>query len=317
MRQAKWEKFSEEELEEIFKNSFTKAEILKKLGYKKLDNTKPIQDILNKYQFNISHLLGPGNRTSIPMIGKTFGRLTVLEEDVEYPVIHNLTKGKYYKCQCSCDNKTIITVLGNNLRNGSTKSCGCLIKDLNKQNVIPMIGKQIGHLTVLEIDNNYKIKNNIKSSSYFYKCKCDCGKIITVNGSELRRKEHNQISCGCILSKGEQKIKEILSFLQINFKQQYTFENLKSNKGYNLKFDFGILDANQKLLCLIEFQGKQHYEIIPQWRDENKFLIQQENDNLKRKYCQKYNIPLIEIPYWDFNKIDEKYLKEKINEYSN
>jgi hypothetical protein len=37
-----WEKFSKEELEEIFKNSFTKAEILKKLGYKKLDNTKPI-----------------------------------------------------------------------------------------------------------------------------------------------------------------------------------------------------------------------------------------------------------------------------------
>lgn len=216
---AKWENFSKEELEYIFKTSLTKAEILKRIGYKKIDNIKPIQDILNKYDFDISHLLGSGNRTSIPMIGKTFYRLTVLEEDINYTKSHNLKdRNKYYKCQCSCDNKTIITVSGHNLRNGSTKSCGCLIKDLNKQNVIPMIGKKFGLLTVLSIDNDYKIENNIKSSSYFYKCRCDCGKIITVNGTNLRRKEHSQKSCGCITSKGEQIIKELLTLLKINFK---------------------------------------------------------------------------------------------------
>ena len=310
---AKWENFSKEELEYIFKTSLTKAEILKRIGYKKIDNIKPIQDILNKYDFDISHLLGSGNRTSIPMIGKTFYRLTVLEEDINYTKSHNLKdRNKYYKCQCSCDNKTIITVSGHNLRNGSTKSCGCLIKDLNKQNVIPMIGKKFGLLTVLSIDNDYKIENNIKSSSYFYKCRCDCGKIITVNGTNLRRKEHSQKSCGCITSKGEQIIKELLTLLKINFKQQCIFDDLKSNKGYNLKFDFGILNKQKSLVCLIEFQGEQHYKIIPGWIDEDKFLVQQENDKLKRKYCQLHHIPLIEIPYWDLKKIDENYIKEKI-----
>ena len=37
------------------------------------------------------------------------------------------------------------------------------------------------------------------------------------------------------------------------------------------------------------------------------------NPNLKRKYCKDNNILLIEIPYWDFKKIDFNYLKEKMN----
>lgn len=51
--------------------------------------------------------------------GKTFGKLYVIEP-VFYP---NEIK---YKCQCSCENKTICYISANNLRSGHTKSCGCL-----------------------------------------------------------------------------------------------------------------------------------------------------------------------------------------------
>lgn len=53
------------------------------------------------------------------MVGKTFHRLTVLEELKE-------RKGGSvcYECECICGN--IVKVKGKYLRNGDTKSCGCL-----------------------------------------------------------------------------------------------------------------------------------------------------------------------------------------------
>ena len=37
-------------------------------------------------------------------------------------------------------------------------------------------------------------------------------------------------------------------------------------------------------------------------------------DEEKRKYCKENNIQLIEIPYWDFAKINLNYLKEKMGD---
>lgn len=54
------------------------------------------------------------------MIGKKFNRLTVLEECEE----RTKDRKKVYKCVCECGN--IVNVIGKNLRNGNTKSCGCL-----------------------------------------------------------------------------------------------------------------------------------------------------------------------------------------------
>lgn len=62
----------------------------------------------------------------IQMVGKKFGRLTVLEET-------NKRKDRriVYKCLCDCGNISYVT--GKNLRNGNTKSCGCLSVDKFKQ----------------------------------------------------------------------------------------------------------------------------------------------------------------------------------------
>lgn len=34
---------------------------------------------------------------------------------------------------------------------------------------------------------------------------------------------------------------------------------------------------------------------------------------MKRDYCKKHNIPLIEIPYTDFDILDDNYLKNKLD----
>ena len=59
----------------------------------------------------------------------------------------------------------------------------------------------------------------------------------------------------------------------------------------------------------IEYQGKQHYEPVDfagkgdEWA-KYQFKVGQQRDNIKRQYCQQNNIKLIEIPYWDYDNID-------------
>lgn len=74
----------------------------------------------------------------IDLTGKKFCRLTVLRRIEDY--VDEKT-GRHYvqwECQCSCEEKTIINVLGDNLRNGNVKSCGCLrsenLKKIRKEN---------------------------------------------------------------------------------------------------------------------------------------------------------------------------------------
>lgn len=50
----------------------------------------------------------------------------------------------YWKCKCDCGN--IITVRGTNLRNGKTKSCGCLSKEKAAQRFSEMNRKNISQL---------------------------------------------------------------------------------------------------------------------------------------------------------------------------
>lgn len=63
---------------------------------------------------------------AVPMIGKTFGRLTVTAEHVGSR--SDKSREKRYLARCQCGNET--SVLGSNLRKGSTVSCGCYVKEL-------------------------------------------------------------------------------------------------------------------------------------------------------------------------------------------
>lgn len=55
-------------------------------------------------------------------------RLTVIKQ-VEDHIYPNGDRRDKWLCQCSCVDKTKIKVLGNKIRDGSTKSCGCLQKE--------------------------------------------------------------------------------------------------------------------------------------------------------------------------------------------
>lgn len=111
----------------------------------------------------------------------------------------------------------------------------------------------------------------------------------------------------CNESKGERKIREFLQINKIIFTTQYKFKNLLGRNGQPLRFDFGILNNEDELLFLIEYDGEYHYlPIVDDWHLE----YQQEHDNLKNRYCKENNIELFRISYLDFDKIDEILIKK-------
>ena len=129
----------------------------------------------------------------INMIGQKFGKLTVLEECKE----RNRHGKIVYKCLCGCGN--IVNIIGLHLRNGNTRSCGCL-RALNIK-----AGQKFGRLTVIKEVKDQKLGKA-------YKCVCDCGNLATVIGSNLV--SGNTRSCGCLHNEGNNK-KHKLSYTKL------------------------------------------------------------------------------------------------------
>ena len=192
-------------------------------------------------------------------------------------------------CECDCGN--FCEVVGNNLRTGHTKSCGCLRQTVcseigKKQNIIDETGNKYHKLTVA----NFAY---IKNACAYWNCICECGNKIVVAGNHLRS-GHTK-SCGCVKSIGEFLINQILSENNINYTTQYTVSGPK--RGC-YRFDFAIWDENNQLSRLIEFDGEQHYEDKSTSYYGNYEIIHN-RDLAKNDYCKQNNIPLVRIPYYE------------------
>ena len=109
-------------------------------------------------------------------------------------------------------------------------------------------------------------------------------------------------------SKGEVKIHEILEQAGLNFEEEYSFPDLISSTGRELRFDFAIFDDDGDLMFLIEYQGIQHYQPKSKFGGFEGLRKQSYNDMLKREYCKKHNIILVAIPYTDELRMDYDYI---------
>ena len=109
-------------------------------------------------------------------------------------------------------------------------------------------------------------------------------------------------------SKGEIKIHEILEQAGLPFEEEYSFPDLVSSTGRELRFDFAVFDDDGDLMFLIEYQGIQHYQPKSKFGGFEGLRRQSYNDMLKREYCKKHNIILVAIPYTDELKMDYDYI---------
>ena len=221
----------------------------------------------------------------IDLTNKRFGRLLVLNR------APNKNGKVYWLCQCDCGN--IKEISRSNLQSNHTKSCGCIHSEQTIKN------------SRKDLTNQRFNKLLVKSYSYtgdnkkaFWLCECDCGKQLIVCGTSLT--SGNTSSCGiCLKSKGEEKIFNLLSENNINFKTQYSFKDLIGD-CLPLRFDFAIFNKDNQLLYLIEYDGIQHFKDTG-WQNFNKT---KEYDNKKNLYCEEHNIPLIRIPYYELDILD-------------
>lgn len=113
------------------------------------------------------------------LAGQKFGRLTALREE-------GRSKHGAVLWECLCDCGRIAVVAAYYLRSGKTKSCGCLRTRKRSKNIE---GQKFGRLTVV------RRKGHNKFGVALWVCACDCGNIVVVRGTALRRGE--TISCGC------------------------------------------------------------------------------------------------------------------------
>lgn len=114
----------------------------------------------------------------------------------------------------------------------------------------------------------------------------------------------------CKESKGEKAVRTCLERLGVDHKSEFEFSDLKGIGGQPLRFDFVTFDGQGNILLIIEYDGEFHFE--PQY-DVDKYLTLVKHDKIKDDYCEKNKIPLLRIPYTEYERIDE-VIEEVINE---
>lgn len=96
------------------------------------------------------------------LVGQVFGRLTVLSRDN----IEHRGHDTYWICECSCDDKTIVSVPRHRLLHGDTTSCGCHHREVASR-LLTTHGLHSHPLYGVWTDMKYRCNNN--NSTYYYR----------------------------------------------------------------------------------------------------------------------------------------------------
>ena len=136
------------------------------------------------------------------MVGKKFGNLVV--QKLAY---RGKDSKKYWECQCGCGR--VCLVQESHLKNGHTKSCGCLRKKRMTNRWLDLTGQRYGRLVVQRLANQDEISaygtgkegepGKIAEENAgvlgrlqdLWLCRCDCGNVCVcqkkISGTERQR----------------------------------------------------------------------------------------------------------------------------------
>ena len=122
--------------------------------------------------------------TRLDLTGQRFGRLEAIKPS------HKDSYGKWHwLCKCDCGNE--VTISRAHLRDGNTKSCGCLHKELSAiRQTLNLENQRFGRLVVKQH------VGQSKSGNYLWLCDCDCGNECIVYSHSLI--SNSTKSCGCL-----------------------------------------------------------------------------------------------------------------------
>lgn len=240
---------------------------------------------------------------------KCYGNISYTQEEYiakVYKINPNIqVLGRYIKNNISILHKCLIDnyewmAKPNNILNGTgCPKCAGTIKK-SQEEYISQVNKVNRMIKVLGeyVNQNTKISHQCLKCNHIWEA--TPSNILSGRGCPV-----------CHESKGEKKCKEIFDKYNIKYISQYTFNDLIGDYNILLKFDFGILNNNNELQILIEYDGDFHFRKVYKTQ---KFELQQKYDKMKNQYCKYHNIKLIRISYLDFDKIEDIILSLKEGE---
>ena len=120
------------------------------------------------------------SRKPTDLTNQRFGKLVALEPT-------DLRKNGYtvWRCKCDCGNEALVP--SRLLKNGCTKSCGCVPKSHRFED---LTGQRFGKLIV-----DHMVQER-KAGHIQWFCHCDCGGTVITTTSQLN--SCNRKSCGCL-----------------------------------------------------------------------------------------------------------------------
>lgn len=154
---------------------------------------------------------------------------------------------------------------------------------------------------VYQLNNTYKIVGSYKNEYTPIECVCNmCGRHWSTEARVLL------MGCGCPsckMSKGELSVKDTLIKMGVEYEREYKYKDCRY-KGV-LEFDFYLPKYN----AIIEYDGEYHYMPIkystkPEYDDHENFERAKKVDEIKNNYCKMHGIPLLRIPYWEYENIE-------------
>ena len=192
------------------------------------------------------------------------------------------------------------------------------INELILQKTICEVCGKTGKLDVHHIDGDYQNNetNNLKvlcrschSKEHKKKGKCViCGQPVKGHGycnkHYLRYKKYGDpmyVSQNSKMhSKGEVKIIQLLEQNNISFvHDKCIFKDCVLFTGGVARFDFYINDT-----YIVEYDSEIHYKYTTSgWYTEEEYNVTKQRDQEKNEYCWRHNIPIIRIPYWEYNNL--------------
>ena len=266
---------TKEELEEALKVCYTKQQLCD------FFNLHPNTINYHLKKFNLQLLMDSHAKDER---GNKYGKLTVIN------LAGRNSRGEIlWNCICDCGKEIVRSGIDLRRKRNKIHACqNCLNDNMSTRQFINHTGEKSGELTIV------KPVGKNSSGNILWLCNCSCGNKCIISSGLIGKQQ----SCGCLISKGEYFINQILVDLQLNYKTQCQFDNcVNSQTGYNYKFDFVIFD-NKKIKFIIEYNGQQHYYYTNNgWNTKEQYEKTVFHDKEKMQYCQQNNIPLLIIPY--------------------
>lgn len=122
-------------------------------------------------------------RPIVSRIGERFERLVIIDQ-------WRSDGATWAKVRCDCGIEKAVRVA--HLASGTTRSCGCLVKDTRFSPITDRTGQRFGRLTVLRLGEGRTAGGGVR-----WVVRCDCGNEKEVNGNAMVC--GNVQSCGCLV----------------------------------------------------------------------------------------------------------------------